>query len=64
MSTFRELSTVIPVNWGWLKKYINNIWIAWHTSWVLLASRFFYQKSTNFAVSENTDTDSILVHNL
>ena len=29
------------------------------TPWVLLASAFFYRKSANFAISRNTDVDSI-----
>ena len=35
------------------------IWITWHTPWVLLTSAFFNQKSANFAMSRNTDIDSI-----
>ena len=34
------------------------IWIRWHTPWVLLTSAFF----VNFAVSRNTDIDSISIH--
>ena len=40
-----------------------NIWITWHTPWVLLTSAFFHRKSANFAISRNTDIDCILVHN-
>ena len=40
-----------------------NIWITWHTSWVLLTSAFFHRKSANFAISRNTDIDCILIHN-
>ena len=40
-----------------------NIWITWHISWVLMTSAFFHQKLANFATSENTDIDCILVHN-
>ena len=40
-----------------------NIWITWHTDWVLLISAIFHEKSANFVISENTGTDCILVHN-
>ena len=40
-----------------------NIWITWHTPWILLTSAFFHRKSANFAISRNTDIDWILVHN-
>ena len=40
-----------------------NIWITWHTPWVLVSLAFFHRKSANFAISENTDIDCILVHN-
>ena len=38
-----------------------NIWITWHTPWVLLTSAFFHRKSANFAISRNTDIDCILI---
>ena len=34
--------------------------IKWHTPWVLLTSGFFHQKSANFAISRNTDTECIV----
>ena len=40
-----------------------NIKITRHTSWILLTSAFFHRKSTNFAMSRNTDIDCILIHN-
>ena len=40
-----------------------NIWITWHTPWVLLTSAFFLRKSANFAISRNTNIDCILIHN-
>ena len=40
-----------------------NIWITWHTPWVLLTSVFFHRKPANFAISKNTDIDCILIHN-
>ena len=40
-----------------------NIWITWHTSWVLLTPAFFHWKSANLAISRNTDIDCILIHN-
>ena len=40
-----------------------NIWITWHTPWVLLTSAFFHWKSANFAISRDTDIDCILIHN-
>ena len=40
-----------------------SILIKWGTPWVLPTSALFYQKSANFAISENTDIDCILVHN-
>ena len=39
-----------------------NIWITWHTLWVLLASAFFHRKSTNVAVSRDADLYCILIH--
>ena len=58
-STIMKLGTVIP----YLKKTSKNISITWHTFWILLTSAFFHWKSVNFAISENTDIDCILVHN-
>ena len=40
-----------------------NIWITWHTPWVLLTSALFHRKSANFAISRNTYIDCILIHN-
>ena len=40
-----------------------NVWIAWHTTWVLLTSAFFQRKWANWAISRNTDVDCILIHN-
>ena len=40
-----------------------NIWITWHTPWVLLTSAFFHRKSAHFVISRNTDIDWILIHN-
>ena len=34
-----------------------NIWITWHTSWVLLTSTFFHRKLASFAISRSTDID-------
>ena len=33
------------------KEVPKNIWIMWHTPWVLLTSAFFLWKSANFAIS-------------
>ena len=46
-----------------LKEDPRNIWITWHTLWVLQTSGFFDRKSASFAKSENTNIDCILVHN-
>ena len=40
-----------------------NIWTTWHSFWVLLTSAFFHGKSANFAISQSTDIDCILIHN-
>ena len=32
------------------------------TTWAVLTSSFFHRKSPNFAISQNTDMDFILVH--
>ena len=40
-----------------------NIWIPWHTPFVLLTSAFFHSKSANFALSRNTAKNCILLHN-
>ena len=42
---------------------LQNIWITWHTSWVVLTSAFFHRTSANFAILRNTDIDSISMHN-
>ena len=39
------------------------IWVTWHTPWVLLTSGFFHRKSTYFDISRNTDIDCILIDN-
>ena len=44
-----------------LKKIQENIWITWHASRVLLS--FFPQKSSNFAISRNTDIDWYIISN-
>ena len=38
-----------------------NIRITWQTPWVLLTLAFFHWKAANFSISENTDTETILV---
>ena len=38
-----------------------NIRITWQTPWVLLTLAFFHRKAANFTISENTDTETILV---
>ena len=40
-----------------------NIWIMWHTPWVLLAPGFSHWKSENFSISRNTCIDCILIQN-
>ena len=45
------------------KKDPKNIWITWHTPWVMLTSAFFHRKSANFAISRNKDINCILIHN-
>ena len=45
------------------KEHSKNIWITWHTPWVLLTLSFFHWKSSNFPISRNTDKDCILIHN-
>ena len=40
-----------------------NIWIPWHTPWVLLTFLFFHLKSVNFAKSRNTVIYCILILN-
>ena len=45
------------------KKGWKNIWITWHIPWVLLTSAIFHRKPAKFAISRNTDKDSILVNN-
>ena len=47
--TMMKLGTVLP----YIKKIQKNIWITWHTLWVLLTSAFFQWKSANFAISAN-----------
>ena len=41
------------------KKYMNNV----THMWSFAALSIFYQKSTNFANSRNTDIDCIFIHN-
>ena len=57
--TMMKLGTVIP----YPKKIWKNLWITWHSPWVLLTSAFFHQKSANFAISRNRYIDCILIHN-
>ena len=45
------------------KEVPKNIWITWHTPWVLLTSAFFHPKSANFAISRNIDAGCMLIHN-
>ena len=40
-----------------------NIWITWQNPWFLPISTLFYQKSVDFVISRNTDTDRVLIHN-
>ena len=40
-----------------------NIWITWHTPWILLTSALFHWKLANYVISVNKDIDCILVHN-
>ena len=47
--TMMKLGTVVP----YIKKIQKDIWITWHTLWVLLTSAFFHWKSANFAISAN-----------
>ena len=46
------------------KEDLKNIYITWHTTWVLLASAFFHWKSANFAIPRNTGIDCVRTHNL
>ena len=60
--------THILQRWNLAQLYLSerrpkNIWITWHTSWVLLTSAFFHRKSANFTTSKNTDIDCILINN-
>ena len=57
--TIMKFGRVIP----WPKEDRKDISITWHTPWILSKSRLFHRKSANFAISENTGVDSILVHN-
>ena len=45
------------------KEDAKNIWITWHTPWLLLKSAFLHRKLANFAISENTNIDCSLVYN-
>ena len=45
------------------KEDTKNVWITWHTPWVLLTTAFFQRKSASFAISRSTDIDCMLVHN-
>ena len=44
--TMMKLGTVIPNQKG-----PRNIWITWHTPWILLTSALFHQKSAFFVIS-------------
>ena len=57
------LKSVADILQWWNLTDPKNIWITWHTPWVLLTSAFFHRKSANFVISRNTDIDCILVHN-
>ena len=57
--TMMKLGTVIP----YLKKFQKLHESHDTPPWVLLTSAFFYRESANFAVSRNTDIDSISIHN-
>ena len=39
-----------------------NIYITWHTPWILLITAFFYKKLTTFVITRNTDIHCILRH--
>ena len=43
------------------KKDLKNIWIMWHTPWLLLTSAIFHRKSSNLAISRNKCIDCILM---
>ena len=43
------------------KKDLKNIWIMWHTPWLLLTSPIFHCKSSNLAISRNKCIDCILM---
>ena len=45
------------------KEDSKNVWITWHTPWVLLTSAFFHRKSADFVIWRNKYLDCILVHN-
>ena len=45
------------------KEDTKTILVTWNSPWVLLTSAFFKQKLENFAISKNTDIDSISIHN-
>ena len=45
------------------KEDLKNIQIAWHTTWVLITSAFFHQRSASFAVSINADIDWVSIQN-
>ena len=55
--TMMKLGYILP------KEDPKNIWIMWHTPWLLLTLAFFQQKSANFVISRNADIDCILEHN-
>ena len=62
-------SVIHIIQWWNLENYTSpkddpkNMWVTRCTPWVLLTSAFFHWKSANLAISENTDTDWILLHN-
>ena len=45
------------------KSDTKNVWMMWHTPWLLLTSAIFQWKSENFAILRNTCIDCILIKN-
>ena len=56
--TMMKLGTVIPY-----QEDPKNVSVTLHIPSILLTSAIFHRKTANFAISKNTDRDSILVHN-
>ena len=61
--TYPTMMKLGTVSYTLPKEHPKNVWITWHTHWVLLTSAFFHRNSANFAISRNTDIDCISVHN-